>query len=293
MRILFPYLCLLGLAACCVAPLRADDHHEPLHNLIKVAPSYYSGAEPVGEEAFQKLAEMGVKYIVSVDGIRPNVELANKHGIRYIHIPVQYSGIDREQELKLIRAAKEIDQPVYVHCHHGKHRGPAGMAIMCLAAGIFDKDDANKYLHGAGTSPEYKGLWRDINAFQMPDDQTELPALEEIAEIESIAAYMAEAERRFDDLHARLAEEKTLTEDEINQLNGEMLLLWELIRESRRTVALDKDADEKLIMAFEKSDALLRKTRDDLKKVDSRETWLGKLAEIKKDCKSCHATFRN
>ncbi|QDU78693.1 hypothetical protein Pla110_03970 [Polystyrenella longa] len=266
---------------------------ESLHNLKKITLQYYSGAEPVGEAAFQQLKEMGVKVIISVDGIRPNVELARKYGIRYVHIPVQYSGIDRGAELSLVRAAKEIDEPVYVHCHHGKHRGPAAMAILCQAAEVFDGKQAEQFLQEAGTSPQYKGLWKSVREFQPPATSEELPPLEETAEVDSVASHMAEADRRFDHLTAFLEATEDMTPEIEDQLNGETLLLWELIRESRRTVALDKSSDAELVTAFEESDLRLKSIKYELKTTHSRATWLEKLNEIKRDCKACHAQFRN
>ncbi|MCA9040341.1 MAG: hypothetical protein KDA65_08350 [Planctomycetaceae bacterium] len=273
----------------------AAEHHAPLQSLIEVKPGYFSGGEPVGEEAFKKLKELGVKVLVSVDGIRPNVELAHKYGMRYIHIPIQYNGIDRESELKLVRVAKEIKEPLYVHCHHGKHRGPASMAIICRASGQFDAKQAGQYLHDVGTSPEYKGLWKAVREFQLPEETTLLPPLVEVAEVDSIAAHMAEADRRFDQLAALLEENqnKELTSTVEEQLNSELLLLWELIRESRRAAALSKKPDEKLVIAFEKSDSRIKTMKEDLKNVHSRETWSNRLELIKKDCKGCHSQFRN
>ena len=53
-----------------------------LHNLLLLTERIYSGSEPHGEKAFKKLAEMGMKVIVSVDGARPQLELAKKYGLR-------------------------------------------------------------------------------------------------------------------------------------------------------------------------------------------------------------------
>ncbi|MEZ6045813.1 MAG: hypothetical protein R3C11_09610 [Planctomycetaceae bacterium] len=237
-------LSLLTTLGCCAGflfsqlpaaqPLSAQEQTLPtekphaLHNLRKIAPGYFSGGEPAGKEAFEELAERGVKVIISVDGIRPDIELARQYGMRYIHIPIEYSGIDRDSELKLVKAAREVNEPVYVHCHHGKHRGPAAMAIMCRAANLFEQEDAERYLHEAGTSPEYKGLWKSVRDFTSPAEETILPPLTEVAEVNSLTSNMAEADRRFDHLVELLEQEKakSLEPATIEKLNSELLLLW-------------------------------------------------------------------
>ena len=47
----------------------------------------------------------------------------------WIHIPIGYDGIPLESEAAIVRAMKETEGPVYFHCHHGLHRGPAAAAI--------------------------------------------------------------------------------------------------------------------------------------------------------------------
>src|SRR5688500_4513824 len=58
-----------------------------LHNLWRVAANSYSGSEPHAEEGFASLAKLGIKTVISVDGARPNLEAAAKHGMKYVHIP--------------------------------------------------------------------------------------------------------------------------------------------------------------------------------------------------------------
>ena len=122
-----------------------------LHNVHRATKIVYLGSEPHGEEAFISLKKLGVTTIVSVDGATPDVELAKKHGLRYIHIPTGYDGVDEVATKALTRVAWEIKTPLYVHCHHGKHRGPAAAAIVCLASGTLTHDQAIGLMKTAGT----------------------------------------------------------------------------------------------------------------------------------------------
>jgi protein tyrosine phosphatase (PTP) superfamily phosphohydrolase (DUF442 family) len=95
-----------------------------LHNVFPITDKFYSGSCPEGEAGFGSLRALGVRTVISVDGARPDVELARKHGLRYVHLPIGYDGVPRQQALRIARAVRDLPGPVYLHCHHGKHRGP-------------------------------------------------------------------------------------------------------------------------------------------------------------------------
>ncbi len=115
-----------------------------------------------------ELAKLGVKTIVSVDGIAPNVEAAKKYGMRYVHVPIGYDGIDESAQALLTRVATDIKGTIYIHCHHGKHRGPAAAAIVCRVDDGRPAEAAMIILEKAGTGKEYPGLWRDVEQFTKP-----------------------------------------------------------------------------------------------------------------------------
>jgi len=69
---------------------------------------------------------------------------------------------------ELVKAALTADGTTYVHCHHGKHRGPAAAAVICRGLKNWSADDAMTWLKQAGTGAEYPGLYRDAREFQKP-----------------------------------------------------------------------------------------------------------------------------
>ena len=91
-----------------------------------------SGAQPEGDESFKALKALGVKTIVSVDGSAPDVATAKKFGLTYVHLPVTYSGIKPEEGKAIAKALEELPGPIYLHCHHGKHRSAAAVAVACV-----------------------------------------------------------------------------------------------------------------------------------------------------------------
>lgn len=134
----------------------------PLHNLHEVVAGLISGAQPEGDAAFAELTRRGVKVIISVDGAPPDLERAKAHGFRYVHIPCGYDGISPAQRLQLAKAVATADGTVYVHCHHGKHRGPTAAALAAISLGRMNPTDGTAFLKLAGTAPNYTGLYACI-----------------------------------------------------------------------------------------------------------------------------------
>ncbi len=123
--------------------LTFTEFEEPgLDNVLQLSPRIFSGSQPHGEQGFESLEKLGVKTVVSVDGARPDAQRAKQHGLRYVHIPIGYDGIPRPAALALVRAIREAPGPIYIHCHHGKHRGPAAAAVACMAEGIANTEQA-------------------------------------------------------------------------------------------------------------------------------------------------------
>ena len=96
-----------------------------LPNALQVHLQVISGGQPEGEAGFAELKGLGIKTIISVDGAKPDLELAKKFGLRYVHLPHGYDGIPEERVEELAKAVRDLPGPIYIHCHHGKHRSPA------------------------------------------------------------------------------------------------------------------------------------------------------------------------
>jgi protein tyrosine phosphatase (PTP) superfamily phosphohydrolase (DUF442 family) len=139
----------------------APVHLPGLHNVVAYHDHFFSGGVPESPAAFDTLKAMGIKTIISVDGAVPDVHSAEARGIRYIHLPIGYNGFDDERRLELARATRDaLEQgPVYIHCHHGKHRSAAAAAAAVTALGYMSADDAIARMKVSGTAPNYTGLY--------------------------------------------------------------------------------------------------------------------------------------
>lgn len=152
-------------AAAAPAPAHAD-HSTPhvIHNMHQVTERLYSGAVPEGDAAFDELASLGVKTIISVDGATPDVARADARGMRYVHVPITYATVTPEQQREIARAMRDLDGPVFMHCHHGRHRGPAAAAAASIALGELSPEEGVAFMKRAGTADNYVGLYACVSS---------------------------------------------------------------------------------------------------------------------------------
>jgi protein tyrosine phosphatase (PTP) superfamily phosphohydrolase (DUF442 family) len=207
-------ICFLLLAGCrgeespsppaedraAVRPIEAPG----LHNAFRVSDRVYSGSSPDGDAGFAELERLGVKTVISVDGMRPDVEAARRHGLRYVHLPVGYDGIPPDKVLALAKAARDLPGPIYVHCHHGQHRGPAAVAAILLCTNpAWDAATAEAWLKTAGTDPRYTGLVGLPRSLARPtlEELARAPAdFPEVSQIPDLARVMVGVDATWDRL---------------------------------------------------------------------------------------------
>ncbi len=132
-----------------------------VHNVVAYHDGFLAGGAPEGDRGFDSLAALGVRTIISVDGSVPEVERARAHGLRYIHLPIGYNGFDEARKVELVRAVRDLskDGPVYLHCHHGKHRAAGAAATVAASLGWMTPQEAVARMNVSGTAPNYTGLY--------------------------------------------------------------------------------------------------------------------------------------
>ena len=183
----------------CAAPPPAPE------TIRAVLPGLYLGAEP-DEPVFRALASLGVKTLLSVDGAKPDVAGAARHGLRYVHLPIGYDGISPERRLELAKALSDLPGPIYLHCHHGKHRAPAAAAVGCVTAGKIDNARAVEILKTMGTGEQYLGLWAAAREAKPADLKSLRVEFREVAPVSSLAEAMVGLDHALENLgHAKKA----------------------------------------------------------------------------------------
>jgi protein tyrosine phosphatase (PTP) superfamily phosphohydrolase (DUF442 family) len=172
-----------------------------LPNAIRVHEKVVSGGLPEGELAFAELKELGIKTVVSVDGAKPDVELAAKYGLKYIHLPHGYDGVPETRGRELAKVVRDQAGPIYIHCHHGKHRSPAAATAACVANGWIAPAQALGVLEFAVTSRDYRGLYESVEKMH-PLDAAVLDAMSNefpsVAKLPPMQEAMVALEHTFD-----------------------------------------------------------------------------------------------
>jgi protein tyrosine phosphatase (PTP) superfamily phosphohydrolase (DUF442 family)/cytochrome c556 len=130
-----------------------------LKNVVTYGDGFYCGAAPDGAKGFATLARLGIKTVISVDGMQPDVADAKAQGLRYVHLPIGYNGMDETRTLEIAKAVRDLPGPIYIHCHHGMHRSAAAAAASMVTLGRLNVDQATGKMHVSGTAPAYPGLF--------------------------------------------------------------------------------------------------------------------------------------
>jgi protein tyrosine phosphatase (PTP) superfamily phosphohydrolase (DUF442 family) len=251
--------------------------------------------QPEGDAAFANLAAMGVTTVISVDGAATDIETAHKYGIRYAHCPIGYDSVPRDQALLMIRAAENSKGAVYVHCHHGKHRGPAGMMAIRITLEDVSNDVAVEALKTSGTSPKYTGLYKDIAEFKAPtaEEMAKVPAtVPERVMPAGMRATMVSVSHRWEFLASSRKQEWGVPKESPDvSPPHEARMLWELYRETARNGDLKKYGDDfkEYLVEGEKAAIDLEKALRAKDLVAAEKHYKA----VKSNCNSCHSQYRN
>lgn len=276
---------------------------EHLPNAVRVSEKVISGGLPADDAAFAELASLGVKTVISVDGAKPDVEAAGRHGLRYVHLPHGYDGIPEPRAQELAKAVRDLEGPIYIHCHHGKHRSPAAAAVACVSAGLVSPDRAIAILKLAGTSEKYRGLYQSAESARRLEPEL-LDALDvefrAMVELPPLADAMVAIEHTHDHLHEFAAADwAQLREHPDLDAAHEALLLREHFTELLRAdyVQDEPDAFRQYLIDSEAAALELENGLNAWKKAADRSPppalFATALERITTNCSACHAEFRD
>ena len=273
-----------------------------LQNVFRITDKLLSGSSPEEDAGFQSLQKLGVKTIVSVDGAQPDLERAHKFGIRYVHIPIGYDGVPTAAALRMARAVRDLPGPVYIHCHHGQHRGPASAAAVHL---LLDPTCTVEKVIGelkrAGTDPKYAGLYaapaaiHKLGAIKLDSVPAEFP---EAVKPAGLTELMVHVDEQWDKLKLiKAAGWKTPKSNPDLTPAHEALMLVESFREAARLPEMKAKPQE-----FR---TWLSETEDASAKLESALASEGGMSQIDAvaaeqafkavgaSCARCHAKYRD
>lgn len=103
-----------------------------ISNFGRVDDRYYRGAQPNGHD-YKDLAQLGIKTVIDleVSGDKDEAGMVRSAGMRFYRIPMSDHSRPSDgavrQFLQLVN--DPANQPVFVHCHGGRHRTGAMTAV--------------------------------------------------------------------------------------------------------------------------------------------------------------------
>ncbi len=281
-------------------PTKLESQHLP--NLVQLHQRVFSGGLPEGPPAFQELVERGIKTIITVDGAAPDVDSAKQLGLRYVHLPHGYNGIPAQRVQELAKAVSELEGPIYIHCHHGKHRSPAAAAVACVSAGLIPTTVAADVLKIAGTDPNYHGLIKAVSeARPMPFEQLRQlrVTFQESIELPPLTQAMVALEEAHErvKLIAANSWRTPATDNSLDPVH-EVLMLREQFTELLRSPVCQQQAEE-FQQWLSSSEQAALKLHANLQAWQassaptppaSLDRWVKQITD---NCKACHVRFRD
>ena len=150
-----------------------------IKNFGRINENYYRGAEPQRGD-IADLAALGVKAVIDLqqDGQAREQEWVENAGMKFFRVGLSDSSSPSagkaEQFLKIVN--DPANQPVFIHCHGGRHRAGAMTAIYRMTHDGWDANQAyaemkqydfesgfghgalRTYVYGYGTHTDQKGI---------------------------------------------------------------------------------------------------------------------------------------
>lgn len=135
----------LALLTVAQAAQRDDSSKTRISNFGCINKNFYRGAQPKGSD-YSDLAALGVKTVIDLqqDGERDEQQMVEAAGMKFYRIGLSDkswpSPEKAEQFIKLVD--DPANQPVFIHCHGGRHRAGIMTAIYRMTHDAWDADRA-------------------------------------------------------------------------------------------------------------------------------------------------------
>jgi hypothetical protein len=192
---------------------------------------------------------------------------------------------------------RDLPGPIYIHCHHGKHRGPAAAAIahLCLDEKCTVQTVVVE-MKRAGTDPRYTGLYAAPQDWRRPTpaELDQLPAdFPEVAPVTALAEVMVGIDNRWDNLKlAQKAGWKVPPDHPDIDPPHEALQLVEHFRELARQPAV-KDRPEDFRRRLADAEQAAGELEKSLRPKPDATAADKAFATVATGCTQCHARYRD
>jgi protein tyrosine/serine phosphatase len=92
--------------------------------------------------------------------------------MKYVHVPLDYEGVSPEQREKILGAATQTSEPVYLHCNSGRNRGATAAALCLIGAEGKSHEEAVSWMRMRGVDEDKQGLYESVRNYH-PMSKTE------------------------------------------------------------------------------------------------------------------------
>lgn len=165
---------LLAIVVTCTAfaapasPLAGARSSEHLYNLPglanvgRVAPGVYRGAEP-GKDGYATLKALGIRTVIDMRTSESEKQQVEAAGMKAVAIPIEMSrnGLQEKVDRVVALMADPANQPVYVHCRHGKDRTGIVVAAYRMKHQGWSLADAEAEMQAFG----FNDVWVNFKKF--------------------------------------------------------------------------------------------------------------------------------
>ncbi len=277
---------------------------EGVHQVVAYAPGLYSGSAPHGEVAFKTLQRAGIKTIISVDGATPQADIAKAHGMRYVHLPIGYNGMDEAKTLEIARAVRDLPGPIFIHCHHGKHRSAAASAAAAVTLGKATPEAMEARMRVSQTAEHYKGLWKCVEVAR-PANDAEIDAASnafpQVHRTTGIVRSMVDIDEIYDHIKAIEKAGWTTPQDHPDLVPaaeaGRLSDLFRNLNDDASTHAKQPEyriwmreaSDQSQVIEDMLVDIPARRVPSPAQQAELSSNW----AKVAASCKQCHTAYRD
>ena len=114
-----------------------------LPNLFRVDEHLYRSGQPV-EDGLTSAKALGIKTVLSLQVVQMDTVLDNSEhtGISFVHVPMFPWNVDFMRLVAALRALKDAEAPVLVHCLHGSDRTGLVVAAYRILFHHWSKEEA-------------------------------------------------------------------------------------------------------------------------------------------------------
>ena len=268
-----------------------------LHNVVPYTGSgseaFYSGSAPEGDAGFDALVKLGVKTVISVDGATPDLARAKARGLRIVHLPIGYDGFDDARKAELVRAVRDLPKPIYLHCHHGKHRSASAAGAVAVSLGWMTNEAAAARMKVSGTAVGYRGLWLCV-AKASPMDGATIDAARgdfpEQTKPESLVASMVAIDEALDSIQLAVAATDSAKRGASAADAAKIADLLRILEKDESVERMAKSVDFRALLRASSTRAgALEKLLGEGSSAGVPDA-VGRLTE---SCKDCHAKHRD